>query len=398
MHFNYIIGICAPIKLEAFNNYLDDEQNYDSKYGLGGDGVNKLIIGLLDSGITVHVFTLDDKVSNKLEFYGKNLKITIIPLRGKIRLLDFYGKESNMLAKEIDMSNIDLIHCHWSYEYALAGIKSKKTYILTMRDNPHRVLELAKGKDKLYRLFRLLVANHVLDKTNFIISNSDYIKNYLEQKGILSTRIYNPFIRYTDEKERLKNEQSKLRLISINNGFSNLKNVKTLIIGFSKVKCYYDIELCLIGKQYGLDGPCHNWCKEQQIYGINFLGELNQKQLEIEIQKSNALIHPSLEESFGNTILEALSNNLICIGGSNSGAVPELLGYGKFGILVDVRSPKAIKNSIEKFINEKFKIEEGELANYLRQFRIDEIVSQHLQYYDSVLNKPNEREITSNFQ
>jgi glycosyltransferase involved in cell wall biosynthesis len=246
--------------------------------------------------------------------------------------------------------------------------------------------------DKVYRLYRLLLANYVLRRTKNIISNSDYIKSYLEQRGIRSTRIYNPYKLYSDNKEGISSNRSKeLRLISINNGFSYLKNVKSLIIAFSRISNKLDVDLYLVGKDYALNGPCHIWCKERQIDGIKFLGELSQFQLEIELQKSDVLIHPSLEESFGNTILEGLSNNLICVGGSKSGAVPELLGYGKFGILTDVNYPKELQKSIEKLVTRKYKIDEVSLKRHIDQFSIDKISLQHLKYYKSILHQENEK-------
>ena len=63
------------------------------------------------------------------------------------------------------------------------------------------------------------------------------------------------------------------------------------------------------------------------------------------------LIHPSLEESFGMTVVEAMALALPVVGGIKSGAIPWLLGAGEHGMLVDVKDSKQIANVVLELLN-----------------------------------------------
>ncbi len=57
-------------------------------------------------------------------------------------------------------------------------------------------------------------------------------------------------------------------------------------------------------------------------------------------------VHPSLEETFGNVLIEAIVEGVPVIGGTRSGAVPWVLGNGSAGLLVDVTSASSIEAAI----------------------------------------------------
>jgi glycosyltransferase involved in cell wall biosynthesis len=63
-------------------------------------------------------------------------------------------------------------------------------------------------------------------------------------------------------------------------------------------------------------------------------------------KNADVLVHPSLEESFGNIFLEAGLQGKAIIAGKNSGAVPWVLGHGKAGVLINVRSIKQLENAM----------------------------------------------------
>ena len=98
----------------------------------------------------------------------------------------------------------------------------------------------------------------------------------------------------------------------------------------------------------------------------------------------DVLVHPSLEESHGMAVTEAMAIGLPVIGGKYSGAIPWTLGDGKAGMLVDVRSPHAIADGM------RVMAQDADLRNRLAlagrdlarsQFHIDSSVS----CYEAVL-------------
>ena len=67
------ICIAGPILTDSLKRYLNLPAIYPK--GLGGISVNNLIIGLLQLGCKVSVYTLDINVTSQVELNGEKLKI-----------------------------------------------------------------------------------------------------------------------------------------------------------------------------------------------------------------------------------------------------------------------------------------------------------------------------------
>jgi glycosyltransferase involved in cell wall biosynthesis len=65
---------------------------------------------------------------------------------------------------------------------------------------------------------------------------------------------------------------------------------------------------------------------------------------------ADLLLHPSLDESFGVVIAEAMALGLPVVAGAASGAVPWVAGAAQW--LVDVRSPRAIAAALEQALTD----------------------------------------------
>ena len=385
------IGICAPISINSLSSHLEITNKNSLSYGLGGDSINKLIIALIKKGVKVSVFTLDKNINKPIILKGKNLDVSIFPLRGKIRLLDFYRKELFSLSNAINSSDIQLIHSHWSYEYAMAGLKSNKKTIVSVRDNAFKVLFNSGGLNFVYRFYRLLISYYVILRSKNLVSNSSYIQSFLKSFYFKESElIYNP----SDVKIKLDYEnypklKEVYKFISVNNGFSSLKNVIPLLRAFEVLKKEKkNLTLKLIGYQYEKDGKCYNWCKRNNvnINGITFVGKLDYNNLIREYKEHHVLVHPSKEESFGNTLIESMAFGLVCIGGIKSGAVPEILKKGKCGILVDVYSYESIREGMSKIIHNYELYLQLRKAGIVRskEFQSNIIAEKHIKLYNKI--------------
>lgn len=383
------IGICSPILVSAFKEYLHTEHKSHLSLGLGGDAVNKIILGLLKEGVRVEIFTLDPKLKNFIRLEGNQLSINIFPLRGKIRGLDIFRKEISSLKSAIDSSDIDIIHAHWSYEYAMAALKSEKPHLITIRDNARKIL--ITHSDKIYRLLRYFMNSHVIRNSMHLVANSKYIKNYLKDSwGKVVDVIPNSVdIKYSCKDGREIKKGSR-KIISVNNGFSKLKNVKSLIIAFSKLQSEnVNLELILIGNEYGPNGKAHKWTKKHNLNsGIKFLGKLSNQEVLQAMIDSDILVHPSLEESFGNTLVEAMSVGTPVIGGKDSGAVPWVLRNGKAGILTDITNTDLLADEIKKLLDSDDyweSMSKKSINNVEERFSINKVVKLHLEKYHSLV-------------
>ena len=130
------------------------------------------------------------------------------------------------------------------------------------------------------------------------------------------------------------------------------------MIAFQKIKrenC--NIELNLVGKQfYDTISQVIKWKESGLLQNVNLIGEVDHVKLKDEYDKAFLLVHPSLEESFGNILIEAMARGLPVIAGKYSGAVPFVLDHGNVGALCDVRNSDEIFYEILKLLNNKSKI------------------------------------------
>jgi len=122
------------------------------------------------------------------------------------------------------------------------------------------------------------------------------------------------------------------------------------------------------------------------------MGFVNHDDIIAILDEASALVHPSLEESFGNTLLEGMSRRLPVIGGEKSGAVPYVLGHGQYGILCDVEKPTELAKAMQKTLDISQMTPLLDAAtNYLQEQLTNEvIVKKHILLFSKFLKKQNE--------
>ena len=125
---------------------------------------------------------------------------------------------------------------------------------------------------------------------------------------------------------------------------SEEKGVHTLLKAAEIAHSYID-ELVIIGR-----GELENLVKEKSSYGhlkgkIRLNSWLNQEELIKEITNSTMAVLPSKEESFGNSIAEAMACGIPVIS-TKVGSIPEIIEHNKEGILVDIDQPQQIADEI----------------------------------------------------
>jgi glycosyltransferase involved in cell wall biosynthesis len=133
----------------------------------------------------------------------------------------------------------------------------------------------------------------------------------------------------------------------VNNGWQSRKNPQPAMLAFSRLRnSYPDAVLHLYGNDFGVGQIADAWSAQQGIAeGMVFHGAIPHRQLLEALSKADLLLHPSLEESFGLSIAEAMAMGLPVVAGESSGAVPWVVGDG--GVLCDVRKEQAICQAIE---------------------------------------------------
>lgn len=342
------IGISGPIAVAHFVRYLSGQADRHAHRGLGGTQVNHLGAALLAQGHRVIIFTLCPHTTQEVVLSGEHLTICIGPYRptGRLRAHDFFRTERTYLSHAIVRERPDIVHAHWTYEFALGALQSDLPTLITVRDWAPTILRL---HPSIYRVVRLLMAGWVFGTGSRFVATSPYIQTRLTRW----LRRHVPLIPNAVPDEifyaptRQANAEAPL-LISINNGFGKRKNVHTLLIAFAEVRRRRQhARLALVGRDYEEGGAAHWWARQHGLDdGVSFVGEVPYADVLAQLRRASLLVHPALEESFGNTLVEAMAQGTPVIGGRESGAVPWVLGAGEAGTLVDVTRPEVVAQAV----------------------------------------------------
>ena len=176
------------------------------------------------------------------------------------------------------------------------------------------------------------------------IANSKYTRQMIAGRNpkVKAPVIFNPIDKtwILNSKMRVSTHQ----IVSIANGLcSERKNVGKLLEAFAEYRQMFpDARLHLIGKYDRKAKNFLSWERRGWLESVNFYGAMQHARLADALDEMSVLVHPSLEETFGNILIEAMARCVPCIGGDRSGAVPEVLGFGKYGLLCDINDSHSI--------------------------------------------------------
>lgn len=391
------IGIVAYINPSEFKEYFDDSVKLPN-INRGASAVNTITLGLLKAGENITIISSYPSKGSTQHFYGKNISIHLVSTYNsfpKSNVIEKYYM-INRIKKELSLhiDSLDIIHTHWTYDFAMACsyFSNIKPLVCTIRDWAPIIKKYEKGHRKLLwyliqeRLFKKVLSNRNIH----FIANSRYIfelmkKTYPQNEcNIIENPIKKEFI--------LQNRESYPAspiIISISQDLMDLrKNYTKLLEAFCIFrKTNPDAKLYLVGAFNKNHVIFKSWERNNLLNGVNFLGFINHDHLIKLLDKASMLIHPSLEESFGNTLLEGMARRIPVIGGKNSGAVPYVLGHGKYGYLADVTDVEDILATItiaSKEANNKNIINNA--TSYLLKNMNEEVISmRHITLFEEIL-------------
>jgi glycosyltransferase involved in cell wall biosynthesis len=105
-------------------------------------------------------------------------------------------------------------------------------------------------------------------------------------------------------------------------------------------------------------------------------------------EEADAVVHPSLEESFGWPLIEAMAQGLPVIAGKSSGGVSEVVQDGRTAILVDVRSPEALAQAMADLAQQpvlRANLGMEGLRCARQTFHLQTVLAQYRETYDQIL-------------
>lgn len=388
-----LIGVAGPFNPQSVKEYFPENTELPD-INRTASSVNAYVNGLLKNGHQVVVFTTYPFDGKSYKIVGNRISICFISTKFKVHAFG-RARMGKKIARAIKENNdgIDVLHAQWTYEFALAALhfKGEKPLFCSVRDWCPYIMTLSEGfMEKYYWTMSYFIFKKVMKGDSFkFIANSEYTKsqivgdypqkdvaiipNPIDSKFILNTRTSyseNPVfisISYSVASPR-KNNIKLLEAFHIYH--SENPNASLILIG----ACPEDLKKNL--EEKGL------------LEGVILKGLQDHDEVIRLIDESTCLVHPAIEETFGNILLEGMCRRVPCIGGAEAGAVPQVLGYGKYGVLCDVTNAQSIYNAMKKIEDpDLFQRLVNDSTEYLlREFPDTVVAQKHIELFKKNMN------------
>jgi len=361
-----------------------------------------LVEGLLALGHRVTAITLSSDLPLRRGFtvsaQGPGFTLVYCPMRPRAwppngwrpgRIVDLYAFERHALEAAIRRAAPDLVHAHWAYEFAWAALASGRPHLVTSHDSPFTIARFYKGwRLAGYRWLRALMARHVLASARRVSTVSPYMVEQIQALCRVAVDVVPNPVAGSVFARRRRPEPGRCRILMVCNGWGARKNAEPALRAFDQLsRRRPEAELVLLGQDFGAGEAAARWWAAQGLAGrVQFVGALPYTQVLDWMACCDLLLHPSLEESFGAVVAEAMAVGLPVVAGRDSGAVPWVVGDD--GVLVDVRSPAAIAAALDTLLGDaaaRERIGRGARDAVARRFSAAGVVAQYVALYERVV-------------
>lgn len=353
-----IVSVFNVSLLEDFvyPEYKNSVRRLDSNFT---PAVSNLVLEFLRKGENIIIFTQDIKAKKIEEFHGEKVSIYVAPKIPKYKNIFTLGLYTIFAIKKLfklHKGTIDIVSAHWTRDYAIAAgtLMDKVPVFVTIRDIMPKIISKVTSDRLRWRMI-WLKNEYVLHKKGYrFIANSAYTANEVKRLWGYDVPIIPNSIPIFDDKNKCLNQsrrltpEIKITSISLSDFPNKWKNVLTLLNAFSIFrKNYPNAVLYLVGPFFIKENPLvESYSKEGLMKGVRLMGKRTPEEIIDILKESTMMVHPSLEETFGNTLIEALACGIPVIGGSQSGAVPWVLNHGDYGYLCDMTLPQEISDTM----------------------------------------------------
>lgn len=309
------------------------------------------------NGVNIHRIKINNiynpiEISNNYEKLNK-LKIKLYQLIDKYNIFNY-----RLFYKELKKIKPDVIHINNIYGISSViwsvAHKLRIPMVQTLRD--YSLMSLENNNKKIIKKFIYSFASKNID---LVTAPSQYTLNQFTQNGYFGNArksvVYNAIdFSNTSIKEILeikkKNLISKEKIKFVFLGrLEKEKGIEFLINTFNEIQ-EENIELIIAGKGI-YEEEIKSISKNNKR--INYIGFINEEQIDILLKESDVLIIPSLwPEPFGRVIIEAYKYSMPVIG-TISGGIPEIIRNNVTGKLITPNNKEELKEAIKYFLNKE---------------------------------------------
>lgn len=384
------IGIAGPISLDLLTKTFAGLPTVAGGFPFAQSAA--LASELHRRGHSVTIFTLDAGRTETRLYTGDRWAVSISGVRtsARARGRDLFRQEREQLQKAMSASGCEVLHANWSYEYALAARSTGLPTLVTLHDWPPAILRVHRDP---YRLARLMMAIRVMATCTRFVAVSPYIAGRLRrwtrrESSVIPNAVSGSWF-YDSGQTRIDG-----RILAVNNGWDRGKNVAALLRALPAIRAEHpEAHLDLVGVGYEVGGPAYQWAVAEGLDArVRFLGPRDTFDVARMMQVATLLVHPSLEESFGVVLIEAMASGLPVVAGRRSGGIPWVLGDGANGQLTDVRYASSISEVVAQLLHrtdERRRLAESGHRAVRERFAIDRIADGYeREYVRALVNSP----------
>ncbi|GAB3024034.1 glycosyltransferase family 4 protein [Spirosoma pulveris] len=358
----------------------------------GAPLISNLINEYLSRGYRVLAITMDDQLADDeppFVYTDPLLTYVVVPKRkhtfrpnGKRpgRTADFFRFERNQMVAVLKQHKPDVVHAHWTYEYALAGLMYTPNTLITVHDNAKIIFGYVRT---LNRFFHLLLARYVFQRGRWFTAVSPYMAGTIQQWITEPVAVVPNPVPMPDQ-ERNPTRSNVPAISMVVNGWDDRKNSKNALLAFKGIQQRHpNAVLWAFGTAFEPGEHADAFCREHQIPNVVLHGSTRYTEVLDKVAQSTVLLHASLEESFGMVLAEAMSFGVPVVAGKDSGAVAWVVEDG--GLLVDVTKVDEMVEAVDKLLSDPVLYKRCS-ANAVRvvrtRFPIGEVADQYVSLYE----------------
>jgi glycosyltransferase involved in cell wall biosynthesis len=254
------IGIIGPVNIPAFADRLCESDGRIARQQPTqmGTAPTALALALLDAGHTVTAVT--HWVGPALDLQGERLRLIRAESRPRPRqrALTLWRRERSDMVQALLESNPDVVHAHWTYEWALTALATRLPVAITVRDAP---LTVVRYRPDLYRLIRMLMSYEVRVRSSraAVAAVSPYLAKKWRWQTLSAAQIdIIPNIAHMINVGDVRKTDHPTLVEVADDG--KRKNIPTLLRAFAIVHARNPhAELRLVGGGLGPDGRISKW-------------------------------------------------------------------------------------------------------------------------------------------
>lgn len=319
-------------------------------------------------------------LAGEIKMLKEAVNLYIVPMRSK-----FDRQAIAEIRSDIRHIKPDLIHVHGTRAGSLGrlaniGLKFPLIYTEHLWTKDYHL------SSHLENILQL-AAMWFLDMfTDLNIAVSQAVKDFLVESQISRpekiTVIYNA-VEPSKKKAKIFSE-SRITLGTV--GTLNLqKGIQYLIQAMPKILAEFPKTKLVIVGEGAYKSHLEKLTKKMKLNrSITFTGFV--KEIDDEMIKFDIYVQPSMSESFGLAIVQAMSLGLPIVA-TNTGGIPEVVTTGKSGILVEAKNPRALTEAILTLMRDKAKAKEmGKLAaaDAKMKFNLQDLIEETEGIYEKV--------------